>query len=654
MTPDELLAGLNDEQGAAAQLVTGPVAIHAGAGTGKTRVIAHRTTYAATIGAVRPDSALLLTFTDKAAAEMSQRLLDLGLPGVATMTFHKAAWRQLRHFWPQLYGDRLGVLDQPWRIVSPAIRRLPGHYRFAATKDVLDTISWVNNSRVDTADLDRAARDAERVLPLPADLLARVIDHYTRSKARQQVVDFDDMILRTTDLLREHPTLLAQVRDRYRWFSVDEFQDTNPAQFELLRLWLGDRQDLCVVGDPQQTIYSFTGATDRFLTGFSRWFPSARTVELTRNYRSTPQILGLANRLFPARPGLRATRPVGPKPRIEQLPDAAEELGELCRSLAAWRAEGVAFEDMAVLVRLNEDIPPIEAALTRSGIPFLVRGTAFFQRREIRAAIRALSAVAADDEVLAACDRILTDEFGYDAEDDPDTPAARDRHAALGTLRDLVVAHAPDGLSAVIAELERRAVAESAHSGAGVTLTTLHGAKGLEWQAVVLPGLEQGRLPVKQALKSPEQVAEERRLLYVGITRARRHLLLTRALHRTGGKGKVVTRQASQFLRDLVPQAQTAVRDHPPVRSRAWAGAERPVTSDGPESDLFGRLRRWRRDTAEGAGVPAYVVFPDSTLALIARDRPGTLNELAAVHGVGPTKLERYGEQVLAIVQADS
>ena len=668
MDVEQFLAGLNDQQRAAAQLVSGPVAIHAGAGTGKTRVITHRTAYAAGVAAMQPQTALLLTFTDKAATEMSQRLAGLGFPGVAAMTFHKAAWRQLRHFWPQIHGEQLGVVDQPWRIVAPAIRQLPGHYRFTATKDVLDTISWITNSRLndsrlndsrlnesrpESMDLSQAAQDADRVLPLPADLMQRVFDHYTRSKSKQNVVDFDDMILRTTDLLRAHPDILQQVRARYRWFSVDEFQDTNPAQFELLRLWLGDRQDICVVGDPQQTIYSFTGATDRFLTRFSRWYESARTVDLTSNYRSSPQILALANRLIPAESGLTAVGPAGPSPRIEEFPDGDAELAAIRQALRSWHDEGVAFQEMAVLVRLNEDIPPIESELTRAGVPFVVRGTAFFQRREIRAAVRSLAGVPQDADPIESVDDLLADQFGYDPDDDPDTPAARDRHAALGTLRALVVASADQGLPAVIADLEQRAAAERTHSDAGVTLATLHGAKGLEWDAVVLPGLEQGKLPVKQAQKSADRVAEERRLLYVGITRARRHLLLTRASRRPGSQGKPVSRPPSQFLRELLPPVPSVHRSTASKRSRRTGSQPADPVDPAVETDLYTRLKAWRLEVARTDGVPAYVVFPDSTLGLIARDRPGTLAELAAVHGVGPTKLERYGEQVLSLVEEE-
>ena len=649
MDPEQFLAGLNDQQAAAAAAVTGPVAIHAGAGTGKTRVVSHRAAYAAATGAMDPATALLVTFTDKAATEMSQRVTHLGVPGVTAMTFHKAAWRQLKHFWPQVHGTTPGILSQQWRVAAPLVRRLPGHYRFTPTQDVLDAISWIKNSRIDLADLDSAAESADRALPVPSDLLAGVFRRYEQIKDDETLIDFDDMILRTIDILREHQTFLTQVRDRYRWFSVDEFQDTNPAQFDLLRLWLGDGRDVCVVGDENQTIYTFTGATSQFLARFDTFFPGTQSFDLTTNYRSTPQVLQLANRLLGTGPGLTATQPDGPEPVVRSHADAAAELAGIAEAIREWNNNGIDHADMAVLVRLNADIPPIESHLTRAGIPFQVRGTAFFERREVREAIRGLAELPGDD-VASEFSDMLQRRLGYDPDEEPVTAEARERHAACETLLDIVGRCAQDGKEAVLADLRARAEHERENQGSGVTLSTLHRAKGLEWDAVLLPGLEQGHLPVQQALKSSDLIAEERRLLYVGITRSRRRLILSHALERSGAGSKSGRKKRSQFLDVIAPieRASGAQRDGQRSARNPLAAAQ-AIPADGQDA-LYERLKAWRLEVARADEMPAYVIFPNSTLAQIAKARPDAAAELAEVSGVGPAKLERYGDDVLRIV----
>lgn len=661
--PGGFLAGLNEPQRAAASRVTGPVVIHAGAGTGKTRVITHRAAHAAAVGAMDPAAALLVTFTRKAADEMAARLRAMGVAGATASTFHATAWRILRHFWPQVHAVELRPLDNPWQAVNPLVRRLPGRYRFTATRDVLETIAWIKSRRITMSGLAEAAESAGRALPIPVDLLAGIYDRYEQGKAERNLVDFEDMVLRCTDLLTDSPDIRQQVQQRYRWFSVDEFQDTNTAQYGLLQLWLGDSRDICVVGDENQTIYSFTGATSRYLTGFAADYRDAAEFDLRVNYRSTPQILQCANRLIAAagggEAGLTAVAPDGPVPAVRGYDSEEEECRAVAAQVRVWADSGIPLHRIAILVRLNADTPPLEAALAAAGVAFRVRGKGFFQRREVRDALRELARSSPEDgeAPLLWCDRIFRNRLGYAPDTEPETPEQRERQASLTALQQIVteVAEQHDH-TGLIEELRRRSESEQKGVGDAAELATLHGAKGLEWDAVLIPGLEQGHLPVQQSLKDPLLLAEERRLLYVGITRARQHLVLSWAARRPVPGKADRSRRRSQFLADLFPSPPRESRTGrgPAGGGTGPGGRTRRVIDAAPGSDeaLFERLRAWRRTRAAEDNVPAYIVLPDSTLWLIARERPTTLTALGRIHGIGPAKLEKHGTEVLEQIRS--
>jgi DNA helicase-2/ATP-dependent DNA helicase PcrA len=343
------------------------------------------------------------------------------------------------------------------------------------------------------------------------------------------------MLVETVELLEDDATAAALVRSRKHWFSVDEYQDTNPLAERLLELWLGESRDLAVVGDPDQTIYTFTGATPEFLLSFAQRHPGARIVTLAENYRSSPQILELANRLVAggARGALRATQPDGPLPSVRRFPDAEAELGAVVAWVRAVGAAGVAPIETAVLVRINAQLPAIEDALTRGGIGFTVRGLRFFERREIREArhlLRRAQPAEIGSALVAAIEKLFVERMGLDDVAADAGSEGRERAASLelllGIIEDLAAADPTLTTDTVLAELDRRHAAEVATSTDGVNLLTYHRAKGLEWDAVYLPALDEGLLPIRQA-KEDEEVAEERRLLYVGITRARRFLALS-------------------------------------------------------------------------------------------------------------------------------
>lgn len=685
-----LLDGLNDAQRRAALAVRGPVAIQAGAGTGKTTTIVRRTAVAVASGAADPRTVLLVTFTEKAAGELAERIAALGMPRVTARTFHSAALAQLRHFWPRVTpwvreqdlvprgadpAALPAILDNPYRIVGRLVRSLPGGYAHRPAKDLVTEIGWARSRGLDPETYPGAA--AGREPPVPLDLFLRVFRGYARAKRAEGAIDFDDMLTLTAEILAAHPDLAAEVRARYAWFCVDEYQDTNRVQQRLLDTWLGERDDICVVGDEDQTIYSFAGASPDLLAGFGTRYPGAIHVALRENHRSTPEILTLANRLIGATgraKDLVATRPSGAWPEIRDHADDAAEAEAIARTIATHLGRGTAPGEIAVLVRLGAQLPPIEDALRRARIPFRVRGRRFFERPEVRttrAAIAALPAEMAGPALARATARLLADATAP-LRDAPGAEA-REQLAALETLATLVHDHlaaTPDARPAtIVADLDARAGAEASAGETAVVLSTLHAAKGLEWDVVLLPGCAEGLLPVAQSLDDPAAIAEERRLLYVGITRARDILVLSWARRRADGGGR--PRQPSRFLADLRPSPIPGRATGGTTAARSGAGAAagmrgraRPAgeTTSVPVTDpdalppeaaaRFAALRSWRATRASADGVPAYVVGHNATIAAIALADPATPDALGAVPGMGPARVARYGPEILAVLAA--
>ncbi|MFB7246970.1 ATP-dependent DNA helicase [Streptomyces populi] len=703
-TADAVLDGLDPEQRAVATALHGPVCVLAGAGTGKTRAITHRIAYGVRAGILQPSSVLAVTFTNRAAGEMRGRLRQLGAGGVQARTFHSAALRQLQYFWPKAVGGSLPrLVDRKIQLVADAAAACRIRLDRGELRDVTAEIEWCKVTQTIPADYAAAAARAGREAPRDPAETAKIYAAYEDLKRDRAVIDFEDVLLLTVAVLQDRHDIAEQVRSQYQHFVVDEYQDVSPLQQRLLELWLGERDSLCVVGDASQTIYSFTGATPDHLLDFRTRHPGATVVKLVRDYRSSPQVVHLANGLLSQARGraaehrleLISQRPPGAEPVYAEYTDEPAEAEGAARRIRDLIASGVPAGEIAVLFRTNSQSETYEQALADAGVPYQLRGAErFFDRPEVRkagAALRAAARFGGNDSLLDdAVDlpsqvRAVLSGEGWTGSPPAGSGAVRERWESLAALvhlaQDFATAKPGATLGDLVAELDERASAQHAPTVQGVTLASLHSAKGLEWDVVFLVGVAEGMMPITYA-KTDEQIEEERRLLYVGVTRAREHLFVSWALARSpGGRAG---RRPSRFLDGLRPGSVataggragagpggiergaaragvTAERrtSRSPARCRvcgrtlADAGEMKLMRCDGCPSDmdegLYERLREWRAVQAERSGQPAFCVFTDRTLMAIAETAPDDEGELARIPGVGVRKLNRFGADVLAI-----
>ncbi|MGY5763752.1 ATP-dependent DNA helicase UvrD2 [Brachybacterium sp. DNPG3] len=685
---DTILTALDPEQREVAETFGSPVCVLAGAGTGKTRAITHRIAHGVASGKMDPRHVLAVTFTAKAAAEMRARLRDLGVPAVQARTFHSAALRQLRHFWPRVVGGAMpDLMTNKFAGVGEACSRLHMSVDRAALRDIVAEVEWSRVSMLTPEAYPEAAEASRRpgVVGFDARSISRILTQYEEVKREKGVIDFEDVLLHMVGFLSERPDVAREVRSQYRHFVVDEYQDVSTLQHALLRLWLGTSDDVCVVGDASQTIYTFAGARASFLLDFRKEFPKARTIRLERNYRSTPQVVRLANTILDGARGrtrdgrltLVSQREDGPPPVVESYSDDFAEAQGVAEQIAAMVRDGRPAAEVAILFRTNSQSEAFEQALTGQGIGYLVRGgERFFEKQEVRRAMVSLRAATRVEQIEP--DRAVRDvlsQQGWSEKAPEGTGAMRDRWDSLNAivgLADTVLKRPGAALVDVVRELEERAEAQSAPVVDGVTLASVHTAKGLEWPVVYLVGASDGLLPISMA-QTPAEIEEERRLLYVALTRARDVLTITWSAARTpGARG---SRRPSRFLEGALeapggekgrgrsgPVARRTGRRSATVLTECRVCGQALVTArdqrmgrhsgcpSEADADVLGALRGWRRARAAAAGVPAYAILTDAALEAVAERVPGSAEELAEIPGISPATAREQGEQVLALL----
>jgi len=549
MNADSLLDALDEEQRLAAESLVGPTCILAGAGTGKTRTITHRIAYGIAKGYYSANRVLALTYTNRAAGELRARLRSLGVSGVQVKTFHAAALAQLEHFWPQFAGvPAPQVVESKAKLIAQAAASLSLKVDTVAVRELAAEIEWRKYSLKSLEEYAQQGRP--KVSGITLEQNVAIQEAYEAAKIKSQRLDWEDVLILTVGLLRAEPLALSHVQQRYRFFTVDEYQDISPLQHELLDLWLGEHSDLCVVGDPNQTIYSFTGASSDYLYNFASRYKEANVFELTQNYRSTKQIVSAANRVVSETGLISPLRSVGEMGNPVQLLTFAtqqEEVKSIANEIKYQLDSGVKASDIAVLYRVNGQSEAIEKALSDAGIEYQLRGgERFFNRPEVQ---RAMNSIKAEAKSAARPDKstfeLVSDicrSVGWTSREPDHAGPERERWDSLNALL-AMVDELPEGSSIAefATELEERQRSQHEPLKASVTLSTIHAAKGLEWSSVFVLGLTEGYLPIVYASK-PAEIAEEKRLFYVAITRAKRNLVLT------WSKSDGRNREPSRFL----------------------------------------------------------------------------------------------------------
>ncbi|MBI2169084.1 MAG: ATP-dependent DNA helicase UvrD2 [Actinobacteria bacterium] len=667
--PDRLLAGMTEEQRAAVTSDAAPLLVLAGAGSGKTRVLTRRVAWRAVTEQLDPRRVLAVTFTRKAAAELRTRLAGLGVgEQLAAGTFHGLALAQLRRRWLDAGRRPPHLLDRKTRLLG---RLMPGAGALAVAGAARE-IEWAQARMVEPPEYEAVARHAHRATPVPPSEMATIYSAYADEKRRRGVVDFDDLLRLCAAAIEDDTEFAAAVHWRFRHIFVDEFQDLSPAQYRLLRAWLGPRHDLFAVGDDDQAIYAFGGADARYLTDFTAHFgETASTLRLRANFRSTPQILAVANAVIAPTPGderrLRATAAEGPEPVLTAFETDAAEGQAIAREISRLQREGIDLRDIAVLARTNAQCVILQQILEGTRIPARVRGAVrFLDRPEVAGVLAALTAARSGTSVESGAEgtgfeALLADAMAAAPE------AAGSGADALDILADLGAEYArldagsatPQGFREYVASQVRDDDPTSAPVDV-VEVLTFHRAKGLEWPVVFVTGIEDGFVPIAHASTDAAR-SEERRLLHVALTRAQRHLFLSWARTRRFN-GRAVAREPSPFLAGFEAHLRSGIDPEPATATDAGRDALRraaaaldeataPLVRPAPETNpLRVALEEWRERRARSAGVAAAAILGDDTISAISHTRPGDADALRQIPGLGPARLARYGPEILGLV----
>ena len=655
---DSLLDDLDAEQREAVTTTTVPLAIHAPAGSGKTRVLTRRIAWRAREGLHDPAHVLAVTFTRKAAGELKDRLRRLGVDTSLTAgTIHSIALAQLRRRALDQGRTPPEVIERKVRLLIPIVGKRGAEATLAAT-EIAGEIEWAKTQLLAPGAYAVAAEAAGRDPSRPFAAVAEAYERYEQEKRKRRLADFEDLVWWCADALERDREFATAQRWRFRHLFVDEFQDTSPAQLRLIRAWLGDRPDLCVVGDPDQSIYAFAGAESGFLSRFGRTFPGGQVIHLLTNYRCSPEIVAAADALLAdgggRRPLVRAASDSGPVPVITEYDDEQAEARGVAQLLRDAHTAGTPWSDMAVLYRTNAQSAAFEEAFAKGDVPHRVRGAGrFLARPEVKVVLADLRRAASrspDSPFGALLDTLVGEAVNEERREYVDA-IVRLGHEYIDA--DGVHAAVDGFLAYLTATLRDDAPARED----AVELLTFHRAKGLEFSTVFVTGLERGLVPIAHA-DTPAEKAEERRLLYVGLTRAGRALYLSRARTRTVG-ARVANRAPSPWLA-VVQASWTGVAPSAPADPRSGlratraqlAGTAAATAALSPaDQALFERLKEWRGRLARASAVPAYVIFNDATLKAVATARPTSRDALLAISGIGPVKIERFGDDVLGIVR---
>lgn len=694
MPRDPLLDDLDASQRAAVTEPGSPLAILAPAGSGKTRVLTRRIAWSAREGRADPRRVLAVTFTRKAAGELAGRLRTLGVGGAVTAgTFHALALAQLRRRASERGRELPSLLDRKGRLLAPLIGARGAEAGVAIT-EVASEIEWAKACSIRPDQFASEAERAGRRLPRPASELADLYARYEAEKHRRRLLDFEDLLWWCAEAIETDTEFAAAQRFRFRHLFVDEFQDVNPAQLRLVRAWLGDRRDLCVVGDDAQAIYGFAGADSSALSDFRAHFPGAQVARLKVNYRSTPQVIAasaaaLSGSSGAHRPVPQAVVDAGPMPTVTAYPTAEAEADGVARALLQAHRQGLPWHSMAVLYRINAQSAAFEISLKHADVPYRIPGAGrFVDRSEVKAALASLRSSERDAPGRPFTD-MLTDlaagtsdldgepsSGGSTSTPGPDRDAADDPtpHSGGGTERrehldailhlgrEYVGAEGGTGSLAGFRSWLETATRGEGNTAAGdaVDLLTFHKAKGLEWAAVFVTGLERGLVPISYA-KTAETRAEEHRLLHVALSRAERDLHLSWARERTRGS-RASRRSQSPWLAEIEAANAPGPADRRPdpvhevggLRATLHASGKSSRAAREPDCPLLVALKKWRLETARAADVPAFVVFHNTTLTAIADSLPRTVEDLLETPGIGRVKAERYGPAVLTLVKKHS